>query len=239
MRDLSARCTQTHSGPESLFCRCCQTKTISTRPLHPADSWSRVWFCLWESISPPLVAEWVEGKAILSFCLASLMSGADPVRSSPASSLSQRGAGPAPAQWTTTNTSKQDGSLQDLCLHLESEDVRTHWPQSAPFHASLLSIGRQRLCLSNSCTLQQGWSKGRMRPPCITDAKASLHTYTHTCSWCSASNSCLHWAPPESGRLLHWHCVQVGPREGLETSRVSLHIATGAPELLRSSTDLC
>lgn len=181
--------------PETLFCSRCQTKTISTRPLHPADSRSRVWFWLWESISPPLVAEWVEGKAILSFCLASLMSGADPVRSSPAPSLSQRGAGPAPAQWTTINASKQDMSLQDFCLHLEKGDVRTHWPHSAPFHASPLSAGGQGLCLSNSCTLQQGGLKGRMRPPCINDAKAGLHT--HTRSWWSASNSCLHWATPE------------------------------------------
>lgn len=78
------------ASPEILFHSCCCTTSISTRPLHPADSQRTVQFWLWESISPALVAEWEQGKAILSFSLASLLPDADPARSSPASPPSAR-----------------------------------------------------------------------------------------------------------------------------------------------------
>lgn len=78
-------------------------------------------------------------------------------------------------------------------------------PNPAPLFASPLSTCRQRLCLSDDSTLEQGEWQGRMTPPCITNAK----TLSHTCSWQPASNSCLHWAHPASCRLLQEFAAQV------------------------------
>ena len=83
MRDLSARRTLIHSQPREALLQPLPNENYLSQT--PADSRRRAWFWLRESISPALVAEWGEGKAILSFSLTSLLSGADPVRSSPAS----------------------------------------------------------------------------------------------------------------------------------------------------------
>lgn len=99
----------------------------------------------------------------------------------------------------------------------------------APLFASSLSTCRQRLCLSNDSTLEQGGWQGRMAPPCVTNAKALSHAHGGQ----PVSPVC----PEHTQEAAGCYSDLQPSRGGLETTRISLHTATRAPESQQSSTD--
>lgn len=234
MCDLSARRTQTHSQPRESLLQPLPIKNpcilLTHRGEHGFGS-GRVTHLLW-------LLSGERGR--WSFFLTSLLLGTDPVRSSPASAPSageRRWSSPQSRGGLAMLQTRMGSSRTSVCV-LRGANVRSHWPHPTPLFASRLSIPRQWLCLSNGCKLQQGRTTRK--------GDTSLHHW-HKC-WlaCTRAHGGL---PVTSANTQHpqkaagqsadakFTCM-VGPRRGLETIRVSLHIATGAPALLRSSTDL-
>lgn len=152
----------------------------------------------------------------------------------------ERRDGPAPGGLATSNASEQDGSLQDLSMHLEGGGYKEPFvPILLPSLHPPLSTRRQRLCLNDGCMPAAGRMAGKNDTSLHRQRKGWLaRTHAHSGLPVTPAHTEHPQKAAGSSTDTEFSCM-VDPRGVLETSRISLHIATRAPESQRSSTDLC